>query len=422
MVVIIVVIITDNLEILWQDDRGEEFLTKIKLNNKVINIKDNQYIIHCLYCNKEFERSHHVPSQHFCSIKCKRKYYKEHPKIIKLKCDNCGIEFDRNNNQQRKYENTFCSLECEKEFKYKETHETRECIICKKEFECLKTSKVQMCSLQCQGKWQSINLTGENANNFNSDFSIQDRTKYCEWCGKEFLVKPFMIDKAKFCSDDCRQEWYSHICTQTDEWKENARERAVNLLESGKFKNTNTGIQKKINKLLNSMNIKYINEKGFKNFAVDNYLQEYNLIIEVMGTYWHCDSRTYPYINYENQVHRIKMDKIKHTYFVNNYNIHILYLWEHDINNNLEMCKQLKTINNIIPYMDWDINLLKNIIDIQVKEKMSHKQQDKWITFKCECCGKEREELIAHYKKHKHHYCSRACAQKGSIKKQSPPV
>jgi hypothetical protein len=46
---------------------------------------------------------------------------------------------------------------------------------------------------------------------------------------------------------------------------------------------------------------KYLNEKQFQYFAVDNYLEEYNLIIEVMGTYWHCDNRFYPTVNYEMQ-------------------------------------------------------------------------------------------------------------------------
>jgi hypothetical protein len=40
---------------------------------------------------------------------------------------------------------------------------------------------------------------------------------------------------------------------------------------------------------------------------------------------------------------------------------------------------------------------------------MSKKQQDKWIAFNCEVCGKEREELISHYNLHKHHYCSKEC-------------
>lgn len=34
-------------------------------------------------------------------------------------------------------------------------------------------------------------------------------------------------------------------------------------------------------------------------------------------------------------------DKAKHTYILNNHNIEILYLWENDIYNNLDMCNLL---------------------------------------------------------------------------------
>ena len=97
------------------------------------------------------------------------------------------------------------------------------------------------------------------------------------------------------------------------------------------------------------MGILYTNEKGFKYYAVDNYLDEHNLIIEVMGDFWHCHPLKY---NNENMrdIHkkRIPKDKAKHAYFKNNYNIEILYLWEDDIYNNLDVCNALinKYINN----------------------------------------------------------------------------
>ncbi len=34
-------------------------------------------------------------------------------------------------------------------------------------------------------------------------------------------------------------------------------------------------------------------KKGFKYYAVDNYLDKYNLIIEVMGDFWHCHPLKY---------------------------------------------------------------------------------------------------------------------------------
>ena len=34
-------------------------------------------------------------------------------------------------------------------------------------------------------------------------------------------------------------------------------------------------------------------------------------------------------------------DKRKHSYIKNNYNIEVLYLWETDVNENIELCKKL---------------------------------------------------------------------------------
>jgi endogenous inhibitor of DNA gyrase (YacG/DUF329 family) len=267
------------------------------------------------------------------------KYKYENMELIELECDNCGEKIQRKN--FKRYDHTFCSKKCVLEFKHKEHWEFRKCEICGEEFECKKSSPQRFCSIQCQGKWQSEYLVGENANGYNHDVSIEDRTLTCEWCGEKFQVVPSEIENTRFCSNQCRHEWYSKVLSQTDEWKEESRKRAVYILENGFVSSTMTEPQIIINELLNSLNIKYQNEKGFTYYTVDNYLLEHNLIIEVMGTYWHCDYRFYPNINYEMQVKRIKIDKAKHTYIKGNYNIEILYLWEYDIKNNINLCKEL---------------------------------------------------------------------------------
>jgi len=392
-------------------------------------------------CNKEFEVSlskANSGKDKYCSMECSQI---SQIKEVKFNCDYCGIEKITNPSQYLKSTNHFCSHECADTFRSEQLNEVRKCEICGKDFECLKSSSKKMCSIQCQGKWQSQNLIGENANNYNKTYSKEDRTLTCEWCKTEFEVKPYNIDKAIFCSDKCRQEWYAKEWSQTDEWKEKSAIRAVKILEDGLIPTTLTIPQIKINNILDVLGIKYNNNGNFKYYSVDNHLYEYNLIIEVMGRYWHTDNRFYEKINYDMQVNRIKIDKAKNTYIKNKFDINVLYLWEDDIKNNEELCINLiqRYINNngilpnyhsfnynsnfnlieyiIIPYMEWDIKDLNNIIDISVKEKMSHKQLDKWITFNCECCGKEREELICHYNKNKHHYCSKKCASKGHIKR-----
>lgn len=89
------------------------------------------------------------------------------------------------------------------------------------------------------------------------------------------------------------------------------------------------------------MNVGYINEQSYKYYCVDNYLFESNLIIEVMGDFWH--SNPLKYIDNINSIQqkRIPKDKAKHTYIKNNYNVEILYLWEDDIYNRPYLCERL---------------------------------------------------------------------------------
>ena len=71
--------------------------------------------------------------------------------------------------------------------------------------------------------------------------------------------------------------------------------------------------------------------------------------------------------------------------------------------------------NIIKPYIEYEAFELKEIIDINLKEKMSKKQPDKWTTFNCDVCGKETERLTSHLRG-KHRYCSNECSAIGSKK------
>lgn len=159
-------------------------------------------------------------------------------------------------------------------------------------------------------------------------------------------------DNHNFCSQECywefRKKYYvgengaMYNYKFSDEQKEHSRTK---LLE--RLKNDNrleTGIQLKINSMLDILNIKYEREKVFDYYAVDNYLPTYNGIIEVMGDYWHVSPLRYneeKYFMNEMQQKQLHRDKIKYSYIINHYKIPILYLWETDINNNPNLCIKL---------------------------------------------------------------------------------
>ncbi|HCL4447348.1 TPA: hypothetical protein N2D16_002954, partial [Clostridium botulinum] len=256
----------------------------------------------CLYCNTTFNVYTNVPNQKFCCKECNSKYYiANNMNKEKTICSNCGKTILKTRKQIKEYKNVFCSLDCELDYKYKESHELKECEICGKSFETTLSSRQRFCSTKCQSIWQSETFVGEKSPTYNHKYSIEDRTYICEWCGKKQIIGIYKIKHGrKFCSSECRRQWYANVWSQTEEWKDISRKRAVKILENGLVSNTNSGCQIKINNLLDNLNLRYINEKGFKYYSTDNYLIDYNLIIEVMGTYWHCDIRKYNEIIYKN--------------------------------------------------------------------------------------------------------------------------
>lgn len=316
-----------------------------------------------------------------------------------------------------------------------EKWEYKKCLYCLNNYPSLKSNKnSKYCSKACQAEWQKENFKGSGNPRFNSI------TKRCDNCGNYHFVQPNKLklkQEKYFCSVQCRQHWFGNIFSQTDEFKEKSRNRAIMMLESGTIGDTQTGCQKSINSLLNNMGIRYVNDYNFDYYSIDNFLIDNNLGIEVMGTFWHCDHRYYDEIAYDMQFRGIKNDKRKRTYFMNNYNINFLYLWEHDIINNLQLCESLieEYIHNngeISDYNSFNYTYLNNSLSLNetvtypyfylgsedikkiknIKEmlsKTSRKDSLKYIAFDCEFCGSAKEQLRSVYDKALHHFCSKKC-------------
>lgn len=250
-----------------------------------------------------------------------------------VECEVCGKIVYQTQTQYNRAIHHFCSNTCQMAFQRAATYEFRNCEVCGKEMYVRKKLPLRFCGDKCQCEWQKTQV-GE----LNSRFTRQKIN--CEWCNKEVYKKKYQIegDQRHFCSDKCRQEWYAKVYSQTEEWKDKSRIRAVNILENNLISHVNSNPQLIINKLLDSKNIKYENEKNYTYYAIDNYLSEYNLIIEIMGDFWHSNPIKYQTIKYDIQKKRIGKDKAKHSYIKNNYNIEILYLWEYDIVNNIDLC------------------------------------------------------------------------------------
>lgn len=221
--------------------------------------------------------------------------------------------------------------------KRKQVFEYRKCEICGNEFYVSNKSAQRFCSNQCQHRWQLEN-TGFKNPKFQGGYVL------CENCGKEYLVGKYKLENNKhhFCSTKCRNAWYSNVWSQSEEWKEESRKRAVRILNNNPI-STQTKPQIAVNNMLDSLSIAYRNEESFVYYSIDNYLTEYKLAIEVMGDYWHTSPLKYPCLDRANdkQRHIISRDKAKHTYIRNQYGIEILYLWESDVLKHPDLCVSL---------------------------------------------------------------------------------
>lgn len=249
-------------------------------------------------------------------------------------CEWCGKLTYKTQYQLNKHKHHYCSNECQSKKKHEETYEDRECEICGTLMHVSKKSTQRFCSTECQRIWQTKQVGVLNKKYMRKQIR-------CDYCGKEFYVKKYKIhtNQFHFCSKDCRQAWYTNVWSQSSEWREESRKRAVNILKNNPA-TTLTKPQIIINELLNSCNIKYNNEESFVYYSVDNYLIDYNLVIEVMGDYWHGNPLKFNKLN-DLQTKNIYRDKAKHTFILNHYDINILYLWENDILESPDLCKYL---------------------------------------------------------------------------------
>lgn len=207
------------------------------------------------------------------------------------------------------------------------------------------------CSHSCYSKDKPSKLYD------NVDRYYEKTNSCCTNCGKAIWASPNRLKRTNrfsdnhiFCSYKCFWEFNSkyyrgdrhfkvEITDETREKMKKARAKSLNSLDR-----LNTKIQSIVNNILDSINIKYQREYTVEFYSIDNYLLDYNLMIEVQGNYWHCNPLFYnkdKYLLNQKQLDGIHRDKIKHSYIKNHCNVEILYLWETDIEKRPDVCQAL---------------------------------------------------------------------------------
>lgn len=209
------------------------------------------------------------------------------------------------------------------------------------------------CDFECRDRYKSLYLSGEN-----SPFYKREHAE-CTNCGKPFDIIPSNYNKLNkfgdsnhFCSQKCYWEYRSRYyigekhpqfgAEKSEESKEKSRMTMIKNIMDGKIPQTLTKPHIMIHNLLEMNGIKCIDEFQCKYYSVDIYVEKYDLMIEVMGDYWHGNPFKYTYNELNQyQLKDIKQDKSKHTCIQRYHNREILYLWENDIKNNIELCWNL---------------------------------------------------------------------------------
>lgn len=231
------------------------------------------------------------------------------------------------------------------------------CENCQKEFNTticfMLSNRFNFCCHNCYSQFRSKYYVGSKSSVYTK------RVVKCDYCGKELLVpqsKTNIKNKENinhnFCNSQCyrlfRKQYYvgnrlyNTGIKLSDEQKEKCRLNTVDGYSNGIF-NRQTRPQKITNDILESLNIAYQNEKNFKYYALDNYLNDYNLGIEVMGDYFHANPLIYCDVNELNEMQKndVIRDKRKATYLQKYYNLKVLYLWERDLLKTPEKCSKL---------------------------------------------------------------------------------
>lgn len=269
---------------------------------------------------------------------------------VKSNCECCGKEIENPQSVFESTNNLYCSLECYwKDKPNKMPHgEDNPCY-----------NRIKTFCTNCNEPIDVIPFNYKKSNEFGDNHNFCSQECYWEYRGKYYIGEKSAALNRVF----------------TEEQREKAR---LTILKNSRNANRfNSKVQLKINDILDTNHINHDREYIIKYYAVDNYLSDYDLIIEVMGDYWHANPLRYneeKYMLNETQQRTLQKDKQKKSYILNHNNIRILYLWESDIEKRPDLCEALimKYIENnglLENYhsFNWDIKddslfLCENII------------------------------------------------------------
>lgn len=275
-------------------------------------------IIKCDYCEKDYKikGKSYIKKHNFCCRKCYHKWQSEN-----IRGDNHHLTKDK-----IKVNCTYCN----KEF-----------LIYESRYNNLKNGRI-FCCKECKQKWESENWCGEN----NPNYSGGNIIKICLCCNKYFEVPKHRENTAKYCSRECKDKYLKDVISKTPEFIELHKNIGIQCMLNQKTKYTKPELLTE--QYLIDKNINYIFQYGmYDKFVVDFYLPDNDIIIEVLGDYWHGNPNEYgndkkPLT--EKQIKNKNRDEYREEFLTNKgHSVHMI--WESDIYNNIENAYYFLNIN-----------------------------------------------------------------------------
>ncbi len=225
------------------------------------------------------------------------------PKERTIKCIGCGKVVTKRMQKNQKY----CSLECWRNSKHPEirTGVMKKCEWCGKSYYVTKhrVEKSRFCSKECSNNWQARN-----------------KIRFvCLVCGKDFFVSKSILSQRtpKYCSIKCRDNDPNYIGYI-----------AGNMAQMDK-KGLNK-LEKCGNEILDDISVNYQYQALIENkFLVDVLIPEYKIVIQWDGDYWHGYNKDINTVN-DRVRKRMLLDKSQDAY-MKECGYHILRFWEHEV-------------------------------------------------------------------------------------------
>lgn len=185
-----------------------------------------------------------------------------------------------------------------------------------------------------------------------NELNVYDRvSKKCKEKYSDPVFKQWFIERVNH--PDRVEKIRKHSLEMWRQFKEGESDRYLSTINSGNVKKFNLNgvnmnmIEFLVGQILNTLNLNWQYNKFFnlngKIYLPDFYIEDKKLIIECFGDYWHANPRKY---NSDSIIHSNKKasefweyDLKRKNLFESN-NFIFLVLWENEIINNEEYCKQ----------------------------------------------------------------------------------